>query len=425
MTILRVFPIKLSGELTIPPSKSHTLRALVFALMAHGKSVIHGFLPSPDTEAMVRAISLLGGSVRRYADVMEVEGVGGMPRPADDVVHAGNSGIVLRFIGALAALSSTYTVITGDHSIRHSRPAQPLIDGLNQLGAFAVSSCLNGHAPLVVRGPMRGGEAVLSGEDSQPISALLIAASFVSQKTTLYVRNPGEKPWIDMTVHWMKKLGMHVRNYNYEKYELEAGARYDGFETVIPGDLSSLAYPVAAALITHAQLTVHGVDMSDVQGDKKFIDILISMGAHIEIDSERKILRICGGKNLRGVHVDINECIDMITILPVVACFAEGETRITGARIARVKESDRIAAITSELKKMGACIEEMEEGIIVHGGPLTGARMQSYADHRIALALSVAALGAQGESQIEGAFCIAKTYPHFQADFCSLGAHIL
>jgi len=337
MTTFRIKPSQLHGRIVIPPSKSHTLRAILFAMMGQGKSVIRKYLASPDAEAMIAAIAQFGAKVSSHPEYLEVTGVGGELKAPDDVIQSGNSGQVLRFIGAMAALLPTYTIITGDHSIRHNRPIKPLLSALEQLGCFAISSRLDGYAPLVVKGPVKNAHASLSGEDSQPVSALLIAASFLPQTTTLTVTHSGEKPWIDLTIDWLTRLGITVRNHNYEKYTIMGHASYEGFEKTIPGDFSSAAYPIVAALVTQSEITVENIDMQDVQGDKKLIEILIQMGANIEIDPAHKTLTVKRGGHLRGMKIDCNDFIDMITILPVVACFAEGKTEIIGAAIARKK----------------------------------------------------------------------------------------
>ncbi len=419
---MRILPSKLQGTLKIPPSKSHSIRAVIFALMASGTSYIENALISPDVEAAIRAVELFGAVVKKNKGVLEITGVGGNLRAAGDVINAGNSGLILRFIAAIGALQRSYTIITGDDSIRHRRPMAPLLSGLQQLGAFAVSSTLDGYAPIVVRGPMEGNKARITGEDSQPVSALLIASSFRNGSTTLIVDNPGETPWIDMTLYWLRRFGADITHKDYSHYKISGGLSYSGFSTVIPGDLSSLSYPVAAALITGSVLTISSVDMSDIQGDKRFIDILISMGASIEIEGTTLILK---KGSFQGGVIDVNGCIDMVTIIAVVACFAKQETVITGAGIARHKESDRLFAITQELRKMGAHIVETQDGLVIQPSILKGAVLDAHSDHRIALALSVAALGAQGESIIHGTSCIAKTYPYFQEAFSSIGGQIL
>lgn len=407
MNTFRIKPGKLSGSITVPPSKSHTLRALVFALMAQGKSIIRNYLNSTDTIAMISAIEQFGAKVSVFPDRIEV--IGGRDKEPNCTVDAKNSGIVLRFMAALAALHSNDTNFVGDFN----RPIVPLFSALEQLGAKVEN--------FKVRGPIKYCEATLLGEDSQPVSALLIALSFLKQKTILQVKNPGEKPWIDLTLHWLKKLGTQVVHKNYEYYEITGPAEYEGFDYTVPGDFSSAAYPIAAAVLTQSELEIPNLDFDDVQGDKKFIDILIEMGACIEKKQNHLII---SPSPLKGINIDINDCIDMITILPVVACFAVGKTEIYNAEIARRKESDRITAIVQELRKMGAVIEEKQDGMMITPSKLRGACLQSHNDHRMTLALSVAAFNAEGETIIEGVECISKTYPTFMKDFQELGAVI-
>ncbi len=417
----RVRPSFLGGEISIPPSKSHTMRALVFALLAKGKSTVRNYLHSPDTEKMINACKILGASIQVHSNFLEIEG---NLRPAEDVINVGNSGQILRFIGAVSALTSGYTILTGDHSIRHLRQARPLLEGLEQLGAFAVSSRGDGHAPLIVKGPLKGGTALINGEDSQPLSALLMATPFIPAKTEIFVVNPGELPWIRFTLHWLDRLGIKYEHENFEKYTIFGHAGIDGFDYVIPADWSSASYPIAAALVTNSGLVVRGVDFKDPQGDKNFIFLLKEMGANLVIDEERQRVTLFPGSRLKGKKVDISCFIDAITLLPVIACFAEGTTEITGGLSARKKECDRVHAIVTELKKMGANIEEREDGLIVEKSDLYGAHTKSHDDHRLGMSLTVAALGAKGDTTISGVEVIAKSFPNFFEELQRIGACI-
>ncbi|MDE3045793.1 MAG: 3-phosphoshikimate 1-carboxyvinyltransferase [Verrucomicrobiota bacterium] len=393
--------------MNVPPSKSHTLRAILFAALAKGVSRIEEALPSPDTQAMIGAVRQLGAEVTEEGSVLVIRG--GKWQVPEDVIQCGNSGIVLRFIGALAGLLPGYTVLTGDASIRERRPAKPLIDGLRQLGAFAESAKGNGFAPLIIRGPIKGGRAVIDGEDSQPVSGLLIAGAFAAAPVELEVRNPGEKPWVDLTLDWLRRLGIPFEREGYEKYRLQGGACIEGFSYRVPGDFSSAAFPIAAALITDTEVTLTNLDREDAQGDKALLGVLQEMGARLIIDE--KSITVQKGSRLRGVRVDINGFIDALPILAVLGCFAEGKTEIVNGAIARKKESDRIAAMASELKKMGAQVEERPDGLVIHSSTLRSASLESYNDHRIAMSLAVAALRAP--SKIAGVECIEKTYPNF------------
>jgi 3-phosphoshikimate 1-carboxyvinyltransferase len=424
MAKFHIRPSSVKGSITIPPSKSHTLRAILFAALANGDSEIRNFLHSPDATAMIEAMRLFGASIEITADHLRVCGLNGKLTRAENIIDSGNSGQVLRFVGALAGLSSSYTILTGDHSIRHHRPVKPLLEAMTQLGAFAVSARLDGYAPIIIKGPMQPGHTQLSGEDSQPVSGMLIAASLLPGQTTIEVSNAGEHPWIDLTLHWLNKFGIEISHQNYTRYTVPGSARIDGFSLAIPGDFSSAAFPIAAALITNSELTLRNIDMQDCQGDKKLIEVLQQMGANIAIDDADKTLHVRKNSQLKGQRIDVNAFIDATPILAVIGCFADGTTEITNASIARKKESDRLHAMATELKKMGAAIVEKPDGLIISHSPLHGAELSSWRDHRIAMSLSIAALGAKGETVIEGVECIAKTYPSFSHDFRSLGAAI-
>ena len=421
---LLITPGSLGGTIDIPPSKSHTLRSILFGSLGVGKTVIHGYLHSPDTWSMVEAIRALGAPIEVNDTTITIMGLEGKLRSCENVIDAGNSGQVLRFVGCLAALLPTYTVVTGDYSIRHNRTVQPMLCALSQLGAFATSTRLEGMAPIIIRGPFQAGYAKLSGIDSQPISALLIAASFLQGTTHLEVTEPGEKPWIDLTLSWLKKLGGSIVHQNYERYTIIGPMSYPGFTFTVPGDFSSAAFPLVAALITRSTLTLNHMDLDDMQGDKKIVEVLQKMGAQITYNSLQKTLTVIPSTQLQGITIDANQMIDAVPILAVLGCFAQGKTTLTNASIARCKESDRLSAITRELRKMGAQIEEKDDGLIITPTLLQGASMCSHCDHRIAMALSVASLGARGRSQIEGVDCIAKSYPHFATHFRGIGAQM-
>ena len=421
MVSLYLRPSSLGGTLTVPPSKSHTLRAILFATLAKGQSVIHNYLHSPDTDAMIKACRQLGAHITAFDERLEIKGD---LRPPEDVIDAGNSGQVLRFVGAILALFPGYGVVTGDHSIRHSRPVLPLLEGLTQLGAFAVSLRGDGHAPIIIKGPLKGGSALVNGEDSQPISGLLIASAFGLGKTELFVENPGEKAWIRLTLDWFDRLGIAYQNDHFERYLIYGGSVIQGFEFTVPSDLSSASYSIGAAIITNSELTLRGIDLSDIQGDKEVIFLLQRMGANIAIDSEKKTITVLKGHKLKGASIDVNEFIDALPLLAVIGCFAEGVTTLVGGKIARKKESDRISCIVSELKKMGAHIDEQEDGLTVERSDLKGALLQSHADHRMAMSLAVASLGAKGASMIEGSECVAKSYRGFFEQLKDLGAQI-
>ena len=415
----------LRGTITIPSSKSHTLRAVLFASLANGTSYIYRYLPSPDTDAMIKALTMFGAKITKHSTFLEVKGCNGQLKPPEDVIDCGNSGLVLRLVGAIASLVNSYTIFTGDHSIRHNRAVSPLLKGLNDLGVFAVSSNLNDKAPIIIKGPIIGSSLKIDGQDSQPVSGLLIASCLAPGPIEIFVDNPGEKPWIDMTLYWLKKFSVSFTFENYCYYRIEGNSKFDAFSYDVPGDCSSLAFPLVAALLTNSEITLENVDLDDVQGDKILLNILESMGARFLIEKKFKRLTVYKNCHLVGQSIDVNDCIDALPILAVVGTFAEGFTHLYNGSIARKKESDRIASIASELRKMGAKIQEHPDGLTIENSALLGAKVSSYRDHRLAMSLAVASMRCQGRSVIEGFECVNKTYHTFIQDFLSLGAKMM
>ncbi len=413
----------MGGAVRVPSSKSHTMRAILLASMAEGTSTLRGCLPSPDTEAMIVACEAIGARITRAEDVVVIEGVNGAPAAPAQVLDVGNSGQVLRFIAAMAALSPHYTVITGDHSIRTIRPMGPLLEGLTQAGALAVSTKGDGHAPIIIRGPVRAGQMTLEGQDSQPVSALLMMAAFLEGESEIIVRNAGEKPWIGLTLSWLDRLGVSYAHENFERYQVRGPIRYRGFEYTVPGDWSSAAFPIAAALVTGSEVTVENLDFDDVQGDKAILDVLEQMGARFEKDYAARRLTVQRHAGLQGATIDVNDLIDAVPILATVACFATGATRIVGGAIARHKECDRITAIAQELSKMGASIQELSDGLVIEPRPLRGAKVESHHDHRMAMSLAIAGL-TTGGVEVNDIACVAKSYPGFAEMLQSVGAQI-
>lgn len=415
----------LSGNVVLPSSKSHTIRAILLAAFANGVSLIHFPLDSTDTRSAIQAAVQFGAEVMEKGESLAIRGVGGYPKIPNNVIDAGNSGQVLRFAGALAALSEGYTVVTGDQSIRSIRPLQPLIEGLRSLQAWAISTRQNGYAPLIVKGPLRAGHAVVNGEDSQPVSALLMAAAFTEGVTEIEVLQGGEKPWLALTLSWLDRLGVDYTHRHLEYFTIQGKRFRPAFEFSVPGDLSALAFPLAAAFTTQSELTISHVDMSDSQGDKALVYLLQQMGGEIEVDQRSGVLRVSGKKRLKGCTIDVNDFIDAVPILAVMGCYAEGETQLVNASIARHKECNRLSCIAVELKKMGAKVEETEDGLKISPSYLKGSLVNSYGDHRIAMSLVVAGLGAEGITEIEGIECIQKSYPRFLDDFIQLGAKFI
>lgn len=409
-----------------PPSKSQTMRALIFALLAKGESTIHNYLKSPDTLAMIEAIKILGAKVKIFKKKLKIIGTNGDIRPLKNIINSKNSGIILRFILAISALSNKEITITGDESIKKNRVILPLLDALKQLNVKILSKNKNTRPPITIKGPIKKTSKTIlkiSGEDSQPISALLIALSFAKSFNffELKVKNPKETPWIDLTLSWLKFLKIPYKKKGYKYFKIFPNQKIKKFEKFIEKDFSSIAYPIAAALITNSEISIN-IDINQNMPDKEFLNILKKMNANIEIFKDK--IKIKKSK-LKGLKIDLDKCIDALPILAVIGCYAEGKTILYNASIARKKESDRISSICKELKKMKAKIKETKDGLIIEKSTLFGSsKLSSHKDHRIAMSLIVAALGAKKESTIDGVSFIKKSYPNFIKDMQNINAKI-
>jgi len=415
------------GSIQLTTSKSHTLRAILLASLGNGVSYVRRILPSPDTEAMIQACSAFGAEIVRDETDLRITGFAGNPSVPGQVIDVGNSGQVLRFGGAISALIPHFSIFTGDESIRTLRPMSPLLHALRQLGAFAESSKGDGHAPVIIRGPAHAGYVVMDGRDSQPVSAILMLAACLEGKTTLEVRDPGEKPWVDLTLYWLDRMGVRYENRNYEVYTVYGRGsceKFYPFDYIVPGDWSSAAFPLAAALICNSELVLENMDIQDPQGDKAILDIFREMGAVIDVDVQGKKIMVRRHSGLQGVTVDVNAVIDAVPVLAALASFAQSPTTITGAAIARRKESDRLTAIATELAKMGGRVEEFDDGLTVYPTILHGATVDSRHDHRIAMSLAVAALRCGG-TVVENTDCVSKSFPGFAVSMAGIGAAIM
>lgn len=415
---------QLMGAQSIPSSKSQSMRALICAALAEGESMIYKPLPSPDSVAMITALKQMGVKIKPHQGGLQVHGVGGKFEVPDNIIDCGNSGQVLRFIPPLLALIDGLTVLTGDDSIRSNRPVNDLIQALKSLGAQAFTTRGGDYAPLVCGGLLKSGHAKLKGDDSQPVSALLLAASQLDGETTIEVESPGETPWIDLTLSWLKRFNVSVVNKDYRQYTVKGPVGFASFDYTVPGDLSSMAFPLVAALITQSEIEIENIDLNEPQGDKQIIDVLKAMGAEFDYQPEAKILTVKKADKLQGQEIDCNQLIDAVPILAVVGCFAEGQTILKGAEVARHKESNRLEAIAVELRKMGAEIEVLDDGLAISSKPLVGAEVESHHDHRIAMALAVAGMAADGDTLVKNTECVAKSFPQFVDHFRALEANI-
>jgi 3-phosphoshikimate 1-carboxyvinyltransferase len=351
----------------------------------------------------------LGASIREEQDVLLVEGTGGAPKVPANVIDVANSGTTLYILMGIAALCGGWTVFTGDEQIRN-RPVSALIQSLNSLGAEAFTTRGGESPPVVIRGPLKGGRTSIACPTSQYLTSLLISCPLAKEDTEIVVTELNERPYIDMTLSWLESQGIVSSRDEMKRFRIPGGQSYSAFEREIPGDYSSATFFMCAAAVTGGDVLLQGLDPEDSQGDKQVLSILQDMGC--EVIYEEDGIRVRGG-SLVGRTVDLNSIPDALPALAVTACFAEGKTRLINVPQARLKETDRIAVMREELQKMGARAAELEDGLEIEGGPLTGCAVDGHSDHRIVMALAVGGLGASGDTRISTAEAVSVTFPDF------------
>ncbi len=412
---------ELSGEIVIPSSKSHTIRAVIIASLAEGRSTLTNPLFSEDTKAAINACESLGAKISKKENSLIIDGFGKSPKKPGSVVDMLNSGTSTNLILGILAGLGIEAELTGDASLR-TRPVKSLADALETLGCSIVFSEKNGCPPLKLTGKINGGQVKLdAGKSSQYVSSLLIACPLAGNDTEIMVENPTELPYIEMTLKWLDEQNIKYEREGFNRFRIFGNQGYRSFEKTIPADWSSAAFPLCAAAVTRSNVVLRGVDINDVQGDKAIIDYLERMGTDIKI--EKNAIMIKGG-NLQGAELDINSTPDALPALSVMGCLANGETRLVNVAQARVKETDRIKVMAEELKKMGADIEELPDGLVIRKCSLNGTKLCGHHDHRVVMALSIAAMTANEESIIDTAEAVSVTYPDYVKTMSNLGANI-
>ena len=414
-----------TGSVRPPGSRSLTNRALMAAALADGASEIVEVGLSGDTRICAEALRTLGIGleVDEAARRMRITGCVGRVPPGFDPAEAGpkeiftgDSGTATRFLTALVAAGRGRYRVDGSPRMRE-RPIQDLLDGLAALGVRAESEARNGCPPVVVQTEgLSGGEVRVSGSvSSQFLSALLMAAPAASGPVRLSVA--GElvsKPYVDMTLAVMRDFGIPVRREGYAWFSVPAPAAYRARRYAVEPDASSASYFLAAAAATGGCVTVEGLARDSAQGDARFADLLAEMGCRVEW-SEAGVT-VAGPERLRGIRADMNAMPDMVPTLAPLALLARGRTVIENVANLRVKESDRLAALATELGRLGAEVRQRPDGLTIRPPrEVRPAEVLTYNDHRLAMGLAMVGLVVPG-LRIAGAECVAKTYPDFFED---------
>lgn len=401
----------ITQSLLIPGSKSITNRALLLAALAHGKSVLHDVLKSDDTRYMQVALGELGVTVEETGADFLVYGTGGSFYAGEKELFLGNAGTATRFLTAAMMLRNDWTTIDGNERMRQ-RPIQDLIDGMLALQVDVESS--TGCPPVRVRGNHNmKNELTMSGANSsQYFSAMMQTAPCLPQGLTIHVDGDlVSKPYIDITIDVMNAFGVEVFNSAYKLFSIPH-QNYQAREYFIEGDASASSYWFALAAITRSTITVQNISYRSPQGDVHFVDVLEKMGCMVE--KHQRGITVTGPKKLKALgEVNMNAMPDVAMTLAIVAVCAEGETIITDVANMRIKETDRIKALVTEMKKMGIDCEELPEGLIVRGSPNRhGASIDTYDDHRMAMCFGILGTVTPGVI-INDPDCCSKTYPNF------------
>lgn len=449
----------LSGAISVPGSKSHTIRACLLAAMAEGTSFIRNPLPSADCLSAARCIAEIGANVEMSFDnsLWTVHGAGKNVHLPSNVVDVGNSGSVLYFLTPIAATFPGWSIFTGDESIR-TRPVGHLAQALEQLGAKTYISRPDVDAPpLLVQGPISAGKIVTDGRLSQYISGLMMAASRMTGSLEIELTDPKEVPYLDMTKMWLESLGIPVQmSADYKHIVVGGPHSIAAFDRTIPSDWEAVAFPLVAAILTDSCITIQHIDGSGSQGDEAIVAVLQSVGACIDWNKEREELVVYGGTHAqkhfpakngvagrlstehlpnKALRINCSGFPDAVPALSVAACFIEGTTIIEDIGVCRKKETDRIEVMKSELTKLGATVEEGPDYLVIHGhSPLTadgkpnpefilhGGVVESYDDHRVAMSLAVMGLALKDEIIVKDAECCAVSFPDFFQAMEGIGA---
>jgi 3-phosphoshikimate 1-carboxyvinyltransferase len=401
------------GTARPPGSKSYTNRALVLAALADGRSTIDGALFSDDTLHMARSLTALG--IRVDADEalsrFEVGGGGGKLPVSRASVFVGNSGTTARFLTPVMALGTGVFDLEGDEAMGR-RPIQPLLDALGTLGVRATSVRGNGCPPVRVESSgFEGGSVRMAGGiSSQYFSALLMVAPCTRRGIQLEVEGDlVSKPYIEVTAQAMQAFGASFRNERYARFEVDPGA-YRATGYVVEPDASAASYFFAAAAVTRGRVVVPGLGARSLQGDLAFVRLLERMGCTVrQTDAETEVI---GPETLRGIDVDMSDLSDTAQTLAAIAPFADRPTRVTGIGFIRRKETNRVAAVVAELRRLGIRADEEDDGFVVHPGTPRPADIETYDDHRMAMSFAITGLGAAGV-RIKNPACVSKTFPHF------------
>lgn len=416
---IEIIPGTPSGSVAVPSSKSHTNRALLLAALAKGDSVIRNPLKSDDADAMIGALRALGVSIEARDDSLIVRGTGAFTQP-DRPIQCRDSGTTIRFLTAAASLFEFPVTLTGSRQLC-GRPLGPMLDALRGLGVSVASEW--GCPPVTVHGPLRSFHATVdAAKSSQYASALLMALGATGRDdASLTVWHLVSKPYVSMTLESMAGFGVAWREdpAATHVYRPTGEGGYRATDCTPEFDASAAGHIWTIAAVAGGRITVIPSSANTGQPDIRLLSVLWQMGCQVDESGGAIAVERTGILQSPG-RIDMSDWPDMLSTLAVASAFAEGATEITGVAHARGHETDRITATATELRKMGVNVEERPDGLVLDGTHPHGARIDSYGDHRMAMAFAAAGAAVPG-IVIENPACVRKTYPGFWDDLTAMG----
>lgn len=416
----RVEKTKISGTLVCPPNKSYTHRAIFLASLADGKSVIKNVLYSRDTNATISTCKSFGATIIQDNSSLTVNGIKEVKSPSE--IDASNSGTTIRIAAAIAALGKGKTVLSGDESLRQ-RPMQPLLDALESIGAKCSSA--NGKPPISITGKANGGEVTIPGNiSSQFVSALMIMSPLTENGLVLNIEGDlVSKPYLDATITSIKKFGVTVKTVKPYKNYIISQQKYKPTAFTVPSDFSSLAMLLSASILLGNNITIRTTIDDLPQADKAIFDILKSLGIIVNIEKDN--VTVQSQKPLNGGKFDLSNSPDLLPPLAILSLKSSKPIHIFNVKHARYKETDRIAILARELKKLGVNVEEKEDGLILEStDKLHSADLNSENDHRLFMAFCIAGMYV-GNCTVSDPGSIDVSYPSFISDLKRVGGKIL
>ena len=426
MVSIQVRKSALKGEVRCPSSKSYSHRAIAISSLCPAKSTINNALLARDTLATLAGCRAFGARIHHDNTIVEVEGLRALAIP-ENVINAENSGTTIRILSAMAGLTKGgFAVLTGDESLR-GRPMQPLLDALKQLGVECFSTKMNGTPPLLIRGGgIAGGSAVIDGSiSSQFISGLLIAGIYSKSETRLKISgNLVSRPYVKATIATMERFGVRIEHDpDLLHFRIPKG-EYTPCSFEVPSDFSTAALLLSAGALVGEKLVVKGLDFDLPQGDSRIIDFLREMGSNIKVDRAKGEIAVESTESLEGGEFDLGDTPDLLPVMSILALKAKTPVTIKGVAHARVKETDRVANIASELSKLGVSIDEFKDGLTIRPtGELKNAALEAFNDHRLFMAFTIASMLTE-KSIVAGAESVDVSYPNFISDMENMGAQL-